>query len=113
MLPVKYYEPEKICAIFKKGEKHPENVKRSQLKSRRQIQHISEPYCTSFTLLFTKNMEFRIFYQKKGTRCMFVYFLFLIFFFQGWLYRTVGLRRSGEGSFERKSKVLMYFLINR
>ena len=42
--------------------------------------------------------------------CLFVCFLFFVFFSPGWSYRPSGPRISWEGSLERKLKVLVPFL---
>jgi hypothetical protein len=83
---------------------------RTLLKSHHQIQPIRKPYYRSFKLLSAKMWNFVFFPRRKITNaCLFIC-LFVLFFPQGWSYRSSSPRILWEGSFKRKLKVLVPFL---
>ena len=65
MLPRKSYIPEKTLLIFEKGVNSSKTSKDLNKKSHNEIQHIREPYCRDFELLFIKIWNFCIFDRKK------------------------------------------------
>ena len=81
MLPIKSYEPKKICLIFKKGEKHLQNS--NDLNENHITRfNISEKPTVEIQTLFYTNVEFCIFARRKITNaCLFVGFIS-----QGWSY---------------------------
>jgi len=105
-LPIKGYQPYKICLIFEKRWKHPTKGIKSEQKSHHQIQRIRKPICRRFKLLSAKKWNFVFLCQKKDHGWVFICFFFSCFFFQGRLYHPSGPRASSEGSIERKLKFL-------
>ena len=106
VLPIKSYEPEKICLILENRGKHPIKVVEFERKWHHQIQRIREPYCRGFKLLSTKMWNFVFFGRRQITgACLFVFS-----FSQGSSHRPSCPRILQEGSFLRKWKVLVPFL---
>ena len=109
MVLIKSYKPEKICQIPQKGETTP--------KTQVIVKIIPPNSAYETTLLqkfkapIYKNVEFCIFHEKQdhGRELVFL-FLLVCLFSKRRLYQTSCPRRSGEGSFHQKSKVLTLFL---
>ena len=94
-LPIKIYEPEKICVIVKIREKHSLKIIESKQTSHHQIQLIRKPNYKSFQLESPKMWNFVFFLPEARSQmrvCLFV-------FFQGVIVSTIGPKMLREGSF--------------